>query len=141
MNFIKKKIYQLLVVLIVFLISSCREDIIPPNNPASNPNQPVRLISNSSYSFILNANNVSTTYKDYPELTGVHTTVHIFLNDYRKGTAIFHIYNNSEQLIFQKAISDTINVYTENIDNEIPSIVQIIFNDFTGNLKIVVDNW
>ncbi len=126
---------------VLVLFSSCREDIIPPNSPSSNLNQPVRLISSGSYTFILNANNVSSTYNDYSGLIGNHSLIHISLTDYKNGTVFLHIYNKSEETIFQKAMSINIDEFTEYVDNENPTIVQMIFNDFTGNLKIVVDNW
>lgn len=135
------KIFISSIALFLFLFSSCREDIIPPNNPSSNLNQPVRLISSGSYTFILNAHNVSSTYNDYSGLNGTHSLIHLTLVDYKNGTVILHIYNNSQQLIFQKAMAIDIDEFSEYLDNENPATFQIIFNNFSGNLKIVVDNW
>jgi hypothetical protein len=71
----------------------------------------------------------------------LHSVVRIFLTDYKSGTVFFHIYDNSEKLIFQRSLADNIVEYSEQLNNEKPYTVQIIFNNFTGNLKIVVDNW
>lgn len=141
MKIINRISYFLLAVLSLILFDSCREEIIPPNSPLTNLNEPVRLVSNGTYTFILNANDISATYKDYSGLSGIHSIVNISLDNYTGGTVIFHIYNNSEQLIFQKSMSDNIEEFSQHLDNEYPSMVHIIFNDFSGKLKIVVDNW
>src|SRR5512143_3248615 len=100
MKIVNRKIY-LTLISIMLILSSCREDIIPPNTPSSNLNEPVRLVSGSSYTFILNANNISTTYRDYSGLSGTHSMINISLTDYKSGTVIFHIYSNSDQVLFQ----------------------------------------
>ena len=134
-----KKLYFVILITIVFF-SSCREDIIPPNNPSSNINEPVRLASNNSYTFILNANSISTTVKDFSGLNGQHSTLTISLDNYVGGNVKLIIYDYSTQIIYQKFMSDNIAQYYVNLDNVTPYLLQIIFIDFTGNLKIELNN-
>ena len=63
-----KKSYLIIItglLLILIFIPSCREDIIAPGNAAGNINQPVRLKSGLSYTFLINAENISTSFRDF----------------------------------------------------------------------------
>jgi len=134
-----KKYITLLLLFLLLSFYSCREDIIPPNNPIGDVNEPIRLTSNNSYTFILNANNISTTVQDYPGLNAQHSILVITLTDYEQGNVSLKVLEFSKQLIYQKIITDNIDQLVINLDYVSPDIVNIIFTNFTGKLKIEVD--
>lgn len=134
-----KKYTTLLLLFILLSFYSCREDIIPPDNPIGEINEPIRLTSNNSYTFILNANNISTTVQDHPGLNSQHSVLVITLTDYEQGNVSLKVSEFSKQLVYQKTMTDNIDQLAINLDYVSPDIVNIIFTNFTGKLKIEVD--
>lgn len=120
------------------LISSCREEIIEPGNLAGNLNQPVRLKSGSSYIFIINADNFSTTVHDFSGIESVHSKLLLTLDDYSQGSVNLYIYEYSNRLVYQKVMAENIKPITASLDGIYPDIVHLTFYNFTGKLKIQV---
>ncbi|MBT8387286.1 MAG: hypothetical protein KJO12_07720, partial [Ignavibacteria bacterium] len=46
---------------LLIMVVSCREDILHPDDFAGSINEPVQLISRNSYTFIINAKDLSMT--------------------------------------------------------------------------------
>jgi hypothetical protein len=120
------------------LIPSCREEVIAPGNPAGNVNQPISLRSGSSYTFIINAENISATVNDYSGVYSTHSQLLITLEDYSQGRVNFNIYDYSNRLVYQKLLADNIIPINAVLDGITPDIVNISFINFTGKLKIQV---
>lgn len=128
---------QLVIVLLyAALLSSCREDVVAPGNPAGNINQPIRLKSNSSYTFIINADNISTTLLDYSGISSRHSKLFLVLDDYKQGRASFNITEYSNQLVYQRQLSENLDQMTVSLEGSTPDIINIRFTSFTGKLKI-----
>ena len=135
----RKTIYIFIIsFLILPMISSCREEIIVPGNQAGNLNQPVRLKSGSSYTFIINAENFSTTVHDYSGIESIHSKLLLALDDYSQGSVNFYIYEYSSRLVYQKVMSDNINPITAYLEGISPDIIHLTFYNFTGKLKVQV---
>jgi hypothetical protein len=122
----------------LLLFSSCREDIIPPGNEGGNINQPVRLKEGNSYTFILNADNISTTVMDYSGLNSIHTVLLLSVDKYKQGQATFNIYEYSDRLVYQKLMTSDVKQIAARLDDVSPDIIKINFIGFTGILKIQV---
>lgn len=131
-----KKYTTFLLLLLLPTFYSCREDIITPNNSAGEVNEPIRLTSNTSYTFILNANNISTTVQDYPGLNSQHSILLLTLSDYQQGNASLTVYEYSKQLVYQTTITNNIDQLSINLDFVSPDIINIKFDNFTGKLKL-----
>ena len=134
----KRNYILILSFLILPVISSCREEIIVPGNQAGNLNQPVRLKSGSSYTFIINADNFSKTVHDYSGVESTHSKLILTLDDYSQGSVNFYIYEYSSRLVYQKVMSDNITPITANLEGISPNIIHLNFYNFTGKLKIQV---
>ncbi len=124
--------------LILILIPSCREDIIAPGNAAGNINQPVTLQSGSSYTFLINAQNISTTFRDFSGIYSTHSKLILSLDDYSFGQASFYIFDNSNQLLYNKLMKQNIKPISASLEGRTPDIISITFTNFTGKLKIQV---
>lgn len=135
-----KRIINIFIILLIsmVLLPSCREEVIAPGNPAGNVNQPVRLRSGSSYTFIINAVNISATVNDYSGVYSTHSQLVITLEDYLQGRVNFNIYDYSNRLVYQKLLADNITPLSTSLDGITPDIVNISFINFTGKLKIHV---
>ncbi len=137
MNIIKK--YGLVLpVLTAILLSSCREDVIAPGNEAGNVNQPVRLKSGSSYTFIINAENISTSFFDYSGVNSSHSQLLLSLEDYSQGRAGFNIYDTGNRLVYQKLMTENVKPISASLDGITPVYLEITFNNFSGKLRIQV---
>lgn len=134
----RNTIYIFIILFIILVVPSCREDIIAPGNQAGNLNQPVRLKSGSSYTFIINADNFSTTVHDYSGIESNHSKLLLTLEDYSHGSVNFYIYEYSNRLVYQKVMTDNIKPITADLEGISPDIVHLTFNNFTGKLKIQV---
>jgi hypothetical protein len=136
---LKKSSYYLIgMLLLLVLIPSCREEIIAPGNAAGNVNQPVRLQSGSTYTFIINAENLSTSFRDYPGVNSTHAQLILTLEDYSKGQATFYIFDYSNRLLYNKVIKDNFKTISASLSGRTPDIISVNFSNFTGKLKIQV---
>ena len=122
----------------ILLFSSCREEIIAPGNPAGNVNEPVRIKAKFSYSFYINAVNVTTSVADVSGISSIHSTVSVSLEDYKEGVAAFNIYDNASNLVYRKIIAENDLQVSEILDGSSPDQVLINFTNFTGKLQIKV---
>ena len=123
---------------VILLLSACREDIIAPGNPAGNVNEPVRIKAKFSYSFYINAVNVTTAVSDVSGISSIHSTVSVSLEDYKEGVASFNIYDNSSNLVYRKVIAENDLQISESLEGSSPEQVLINFTNFTGKLQIKV---
>ncbi len=137
-NKLKKSSHFCIIGLLLTLIfiPSCREDIIAPGNAAGNINQPVRLQSGSTYTFLINAENISTTFKDFSGVNSTHSHLILSLDDYSQGHASFYIFDYSNQLLYNKLIKNNIPTISASLEGRTPDVISITFTNFTGKLKI-----
>ncbi len=118
------------------LFSSCRDEIISPDNPVGNINQPVQIKSSSLYTFLLSANNLSTTIIDYPELSGTRPTLNVSLNDFNQGQLSLSIYENPGRLVYQTVLTKKIKPFSAILESVHADKIEFNFISFTGDLKI-----
>lgn len=131
-------IYLTGLLFILILIPSCREDIIAPGNAAGNINQPVRLHDGSSYTFLINAEDISTTFKDFSGVKSTHSQLILSLEDYSQGQASFYIFDYSNQLLYNRLMKANIKTISASLEGRTPDIITITFKNFTGKLNIQV---
>ncbi len=124
--------------LILVLIPSCREDIVAPGNAAGSVNQPVRLKSGKSYTFLINAENISTSFRDFSGISSTHSHLILSLDDYSQGQANILILDYSNQLLYNKLMQANLQSTSISLAGRTPDIISISFSNFTGKLKIQV---
>ncbi len=78
-------IYIYFVVTVLLLIISCREDIIVPDNLATNVNEPILLNESNSYSFVINAQNISIDVVNNTNFSANTSRISITIVDYSSG--------------------------------------------------------
>ncbi len=124
----------------LILIIGCREDVYDPNNKDSNINEPIILDYYNSFTFMINANNI--TYYDV-ENTNIEeplAEINIGIENYKSGYVEIFVTNNQlVSLYSQKLTKNTVNL-TSTLKGYSPERLAINFHNFTGNLKIVLSN-
>ncbi len=122
---------------IVSVISfSCREEIISPKNKSGNVNEPYKSSNRNSFTFILNADNISQTVIDYPSITYSNSRVFISLADYITGSVEIVIANKAKQVLYRNRLTENNNGSYGVVEGIKPEVIEIYFNDFTGKLKL-----
>jgi hypothetical protein len=122
-------------------LTSCREEIIPPNNPTGNMNQPVKEVTLNSYSFLINAGDITYNLYDYVRFENSRAQVYLSIFDYNSGSVEISLIGKSKRVIYSKKVESDLNGEYFRITNEIPDAVIINFKDFTGKFKLTVSQY
>ena len=135
----KKICYHLIYVFILFsliLFGSCREDIVPPNNPAGNINEPVQTRTNNSYTFVINANNISKSVSNYLSLYSTNMRLYTSVLDISSGSVQIFLLNSYNYAWYSRTIATEIQDNYVELTGNYPNQIQIKMNNFTGKLKV-----
>jgi hypothetical protein len=130
-----------IIFLVILTLTSCREEIIPPNNPSGNLNHPVKESALNSYSFIMNAADITYNIYDYIKFDNNRTQVFISILDYSKGSVELSLLSKSKRIIFNKTAAADISGEYSRLSNEIPDAVVMNFKDFTGKIKLTLSRY
>jgi len=137
MNKIRIKYFQIYpFIAFLFIINSCREEIIPPDNPAGNINQPVQSTSGNSYTFIINADRISNSITDHFSIFSVKSRLFFSLNSYVSGAVQISVFNDQNDLFFQETLNQNITGVSVDFEGKIPNSIVLAFYNFTGKLKV-----
>jgi len=125
-----------LLIIIIFISVSCREEIIEPDNFVGNINEPVQLIERNSYTLFLNAKNLTMnlTVPAYFSSSGIR--FNITLIDYESGYANVSAQDLNKIERFRYFIAEDVSYHTELLDGYIPTSITIRTENFTGKIKI-----
>jgi hypothetical protein len=129
-------IYIYFFVTVILLFISCREDIIEPDNFATNVNQPILINESNSYSFVINAQNISIDVINNTNFSANTSRVSITIVDYSSGYVSVRIIDNQTNNRFSYFGNDDEDFFTESLNGYVPASVRIKAVDFSGKLKI-----
>lgn len=121
--------------LFFLFISGCREEIIPPDDPVTNENEIVQRRTTSSYTFIINAKNISFNITDSPGLNSLSTRLTIYVENYKSGEADISLISAGE-ILHETTVSGNITGRSKDIIGVNPYTVNIKCENFTGQLKV-----
>ena len=129
-----RKIILLLVIIIISY--SCREEIIEPDNLVETVNNPVQVRESNSYILLLNAENFTMNLTVPANFTSIRTRFNITLIDYESGYTRISVqdYNSVER--FRYFIADEVNYHSELLDGYVPTNINIHTENFSGKVKI-----
>ncbi len=129
-------IYIYFLVTIILLFISCREDIIAPDNFATIVNEPILINETNSYSFVINAQNISIDVVNNTNFSAHTSRVSITIIDYAGGYVSVRIIDNQSNSRFSYFGNDDQDFFTESLNGYVPASVGIKAVDFSGKLKI-----
>src|SRR3970040_811747 len=82
------------------LLISCRQEIVPPDNPAGNINEPVYTRTNFSYSFAINANRITRTVIDNTYLNTTSSRIYLVISDHSSGSVEIKVQNDNNFVLY-----------------------------------------
>ena len=132
------KYYLSLAVLILFSLSSCREDIINPHNSGGNINEPVAISTSSSYIFSINGENISYSVVYSTNLYSVDNNLYLNLIDYSSGIIFVTVYDPQGLAIFNYSLNSDVDNNTFSIKAQEIDKVRFSFSGFTGKFRFEI---
>jgi len=134
-----KKIIKILAVpitLVIFILSGCRDDITDPNNKGGNVNEPIILSYFDSFSFYINADEITYDLVEQTNLSEAESVIFVSVDNYKSGyVEVIVSSNNYKSLYAERFTKKTAGKY-ENISGYVPDRLVIQFYNFTGNLRV-----
>lgn len=132
-NHLRKFVLLLAIIVVSY---SCREEIIEPDNLVETVNNPVQVRENNSYILLLNAKNFTMNLTVPAIFTSIRTRFNITLIDYESGYTRISVqdYNSVEK--FRYFIADDVNYHSELLDGYVPTNINIHTENFSGKVKI-----
>ena len=129
-------IYIYFFVTVILLFISCREDIIEPDNLATNINEPILVNESNTYSFVINARNISIDVVNNTHFSANTSRISITIVDYSSGYVSVRIIDEQTNSRFSYFGNDDEDFFTESLNGYVPASVGIKTVDFSGKLKI-----
>ena len=129
-------IYIYFFVTVILLFISCREDIIAPDNFATNVNEPILINESNSYSFVINAQNISIDVVNNTNFNANTSRVSITIVEYSSGSVRIRIIEEQTKSRFTYFGNDEEDFFSESLNGYVPASVAIKTVDFSGKLKI-----
>ena len=140
----KKNLSIILLLILPYLFFSCEDD---DSNNLTNPidlivddydNIPVKVNTQDSFTFTLNAKNFSYTTEDNLQFSDDSIVVTITLTNASSNNSSFVLIDTEGNVMYSESLNENkVSVDTDLIGN-IPSLSRIELNNFTGQLTIVV---
>jgi hypothetical protein len=123
---------------LTFIFISCREEIIPPDNPTSNINEPSHTRTGSSYIFSINADKITTSITDKTFLKTFRSKIYSVITDYSSGYVELEVKTSWNSVLYNEIFeNDTRGTLTDIIGSR-PEIIVVNFQNFTGKLKVTL---
>lgn len=121
---------------VLLLCISCREEIITPDNYATNVNEPILINESNSFSFVINAQNISIDVVNNTHFSASSSRVSITIVDYSSGYVSVGIIDKQTINRFNYFGNEDERLFTEALHGYVPGSVRIRAVDFSGKLKI-----
>ncbi len=130
--------YFIQIIFFSILFISCREEVISPGNPAGNINEPYASRTKFSYSFTINADNITQTVIDNTYLNTARARIFASVSDYSSGNVEIILKNQSNHLIYSTTIESNTTGRFNEFEGYQPDIITIKFVDFTGKFRVTL---
>jgi hypothetical protein len=119
----------------VILFISCREDIIAPDNFNTPINEPILINESNSFSFVINAQNISIDVVNNTNFSANTSRISITIVDYTSGYISIRIIDEQSNSRFSYFGNDDEEYFSEPLNGYVPRSVGIKAVEFSGKLK------
>lgn len=126
----------LLATAILIMSTSCREGIIEPQEFATNINEPVQSKVWNSYTFLLNAQDLSVEVFNYPQISSFTTRISITILDHSSGYIRINVFDVNSDSQFEYFGNENENLFSEALNGFIPRRIGFKTYNFTGKVKV-----
>lgn len=124
-----------LAILLIFC-SSCREEIIEPDNFVENVNEPVQINERNSYIFLLNAQDFSMNLSVPAYFSSFRTRFNVTLIDYESGYISIAVEDYDEQERFRYFVAEDVSYHSDLLDGYLLKTINIRTENFSGKIKV-----
>lgn len=125
-------------IILMITMYGCREEILDPLYPASNVNEPVQSVTSNTYSFSINAVDISNNVLNPTSLFTSRNKIFISTHDYKRGNVTIIVFSKFGEHLYEANISSEEDGIYTSITGSIPQKIQFIFTNFTGRLKFEI---
>ncbi|MGD8306867.1 MAG: hypothetical protein PVF17_09450 [Ignavibacteria bacterium] len=116
--------------------TSCREGIIEPEEFATNINEPVQSKVWNSYTFLLNAQELSVEVSNNPQISSFTTRISITILDHSSGYIRINVFDANSDSQFEYFGNGDENLFSEALNGFIPRQIGFKTYNFTGKVKV-----
>lgn len=120
----------------MLLLTGCREEILEPYNPAGNVNQPFQEKKLNYYNLTITASNLTYEFNSDLDFNSSDSRILVSVIDRQSGSVTINVLNNSRNLIYIASIETEVPNLIDRIQGNVPDNVKVVFNDFSGKLRI-----
>jgi hypothetical protein len=124
------------ILFLLILVVSCREDIIHPDEFAGNINEPVQINLRNSYTFIINAKNLTMNISALTSFNTTFARISVTLIDHESGYVNVSVKDLNDVERFRYFADDDVSLFTEVIDGYLPNTIDIRMQELSGKLKV-----
>ena len=135
---VMKNCFYLIFVFSLLCLTSCREEIINPNNTGGNLNEPVLVTTNNSYSFFINAANISYNVTNSTYLTGSQNNLLFTVTDHSSGNINVTVFNPAGDDVTEYNLNLNGSGYFINLSGTLIDKIKFNFNNFSGKFKLEI---
>ena len=128
--------FCLLITILLLLFVSCRENIIAPDNFASNINEPILISEPNSYTFFINAENITIDVVNDALFSSTMSRITISIVNYSSGSVNVRVIDPQSISRFNYFGSNDESLFTEALNGYVPQSVRIKTFGFSGKLKV-----
>jgi len=121
---------------LLILLVSCREDILHPDDFSGNVNEPVQINSRNSYTFIINAKDLSMSITALASFSTTFARISVTLVDYESGYVNVTVKDLDEIERFRYYANEEVSLFTEVINGYLPNSIDIQMQELSGKLKV-----
>ncbi|MEJ2103598.1 MAG: hypothetical protein P8X47_03350 [Ignavibacteriaceae bacterium] len=125
-----------LIIILIFITLSCREEIIEPGNFVENINEPVQINERNSYTLLLNARELSMSLSVPAYFNSIRTRFNVTLIDYESGYVSVTVQDYDERERFRYFLAEDITYHSDVLDGYVLKTINIRTENFSGKLKI-----
>ena len=129
-----QKISLILIILIIAL--SCREEIIQPDNFVENINEPVQINERNSYIFLLNAQGLSMNLVVPAYFNSFRARFNVTLIDYETGYISIAVEDMESRERFRYFLAEDVSYHSDLLDGYVLKTIKIRTENFSGKIKI-----
>ena len=125
-----------LIIILVFITLSCREEVIEPGNFVENINEPVQINERNSYTLLLNARELTMSLSVPAYFNSIRTRFNVTLIDYESGYVSVTVQDYDERERFRYFLAEDITYHSDVLDGYVLKTINIRTENFSGKLKI-----
>jgi hypothetical protein len=125
-----------LIISLILISLSCREEVIEPDNFVENINEPVQINERNSYILLLNAKEFTMSLSVSAYFNSFRTRFNATLVDYETGYISVSVEDFEERERFRYFLAEDISYHSDLLDGFVLKTIKIKTVNFSGKLKL-----